>query len=188
MRRWTSTTALVAIGAATLTGCSPAELPLVAIHLDTSGNPSALISPCGDDRTAWLELTSWSDAWASAWDAEQAATDPAASASASAAAAAAEAADEDIRWQATPTEPVGATEFPVFAPPASWHAQATGPQELRPDRTYSLSFRVPGQGANYTAHVDFTAADLATLHRREVWADGRAMTEEGFARLVRKKC
>ncbi|WP_329123329.1 hypothetical protein [Streptomyces sp. NBC_01465] len=147
-----------------------------------------MISPCGDDRTSWVELTSYSDAWASAWEAEEAATDPAASASASAAESAAYAADEHTGWQATPTEPVGVTKIPVFAPPAAWHAQATGPQELRQDRTYTLSFRVPGQGADYTAHVDFTAADLATLQHGQVWADGRAMSEEDFARLVRKKC
>ncbi|MET8949828.1 hypothetical protein [Streptomyces sp. NPDC004533] len=111
------------------------------------GAPDALIRPCGDDayRGPALDGRAGSDAGGLV----------------------------TTGWD-THGEHTGDAAFPLFMPPARWHARHRGARRLLPDHTYTLSFGHYVTGDSYNGVVTFSAEDFATLRPGQVWADGRA--------------
>ncbi|MFK4148930.1 hypothetical protein [Streptomyces sp. NPDC004065] len=188
--------ACLALGLTAVTGCTPPDLPLVAVRNGEDGQPVAELRPCGADETvSGMGLGSWPSAESDA-PVGEAAPGPAGSAPPSPAArpgvdgsgggrTAEEDPEEDSGWEAWDATVHGRVVFPVFSPPPAWRVQTFGRQRLLPGRTYSLSFRGSG---GYRAHVHFTVGDLASLRPGQVWADDRAMSEGDFDALVDDKC
>ncbi|MCI3273324.1 hypothetical protein [Streptomyces cylindrosporus] len=151
----------MAVGGLLLGGCSPAELPLAAVSLGEDGEPVAIVRPCGDDRIGPLHLFS---------GAGEAGADPGTS------------------WSQTTDARVGRTSFPLFSPPGSLGVSTYGPQRLSTGARYYLDIS-GGRGWDaYNVSLTFTSEDLAGLQPGQVWADGRAMSRDGFDDLVSDKC
>jgi hypothetical protein len=169
----------VVVGGVLLSGCTPAVLPLAAAWPGADGEPVVMLRPCEGDHATHLWLLSWpEDAYVD--DGHGGITDnPTSTASPG----------SDTGWRAAPDIASGATTFPLFLPPSAWHVESAGPQELRPGRTYSLSFQGARKGWRpYDGSLFFTADDLASLRPGQVWADGRAMSRGEFGALVADKC
>ncbi|WP_158711557.1 hypothetical protein [Streptomyces xylophagus] len=156
-------------GSVLLGGCSPANLSLAAVRLDGDGTPVATLRLCDGDRGSRAELSSW----------------PTGDAGAS------EPVDQQTGWRPDfgAEIEVSTATFPLFSPPAAWHTEATGPQRLRPGRTYALDVTGPRSGWDpYDIVVYFTTADLNRLKPGQVWADDRAMSRDDFDDLVDDAC
>lgn len=170
MRRVCGAACLV-LGLVAVSGCSPADLPLIAVRNGGDGQPVVELRPCEEGETlSGMRLGSWSPEEGKA-DTEDPDGDRARQA--------------DSGWETGEAKNHGSAVFPLFSPPPKWRTQAYGRQALLPGRTYSLSFRGSG---SYTAHVYFSADDLASLRPDQVWADDRAMSTEDFAELVEDTC
>ncbi|MDV9169859.1 hypothetical protein R6V09_06870 [Streptomyces sp. W16] len=113
-------------GSLLLDGCSPAQQSLAAVRLDGDGTPVATVRLCDGDHGSRAELSSWptGDAGASEPTAQQTARRP------------------DFGAEVE----VSTATFPLFSPPAAWHTEATGLQQLRPGRTYALDVTGPRSG------------------------------------------
>ncbi|MCI3273323.1 hypothetical protein [Streptomyces cylindrosporus] len=150
----------VVAGALLLSGCGAVDLPLAAVRLDGSGAPEALLRPCGDDLIQGLSLSGAPDGD-----------------------------DRNLSGWKVPGKRHGAdAEFPLFSPPAAWHAEAVGKQRLVSSYTYVLAFGKAEYNYEYTGVVTFTAEDLARLRPGQVWADDRAMSLGEFERLAEDSC
>lgn len=150
----------VVAGAMLLSGCGAELLPLVAVRLGASGAPEAVLRPCGDDLIQGLSLRGA----------------PAGS-------------DRVLSGWRVPGKRHGAdAEFPLFSPPAAWHARPTGEQRLVPGYTYELVFGKAEFNYEYTGIVTFRAADLTALKPGQVWADDRAMSLGEFEELAEDSC
>lgn len=156
-----------------LSGCTPADLPLVAVWLRSDGEPLARLQPCGGGHVTQVSLRSWGEGREEqepdgdgAWPSE----------------------DPDSGWHMWESVNIGRTTFRLFAPPPSWHVETTGTQALRPGRTYALSFHGPRGGDPYDGHVYFTQRDLESLAPGQVWADGRPMSGDAFRELADEMC
>ncbi|WP_460068079.1 hypothetical protein [Streptomyces sp. YKOK-I1] len=168
------------VGLGLLSGCSPADLPLVAVWTGTDGKPVAEVRLCAGDQASDVTLHSWGEHEyddAGIGDDEPSATPSSTMGSGV----------EDSGWMAR--VPVrGSTSFPLFSPPPTWQVETTGPQALLPGRTYALTFTGPRGWDPYDGHVYFTADDLASLGPGQVWAHERAMNRNAFDELVDDKC
>ncbi|MGW6025301.1 hypothetical protein [Streptomyces sp. NPDC055099] len=155
--------ACLTLGLVVVSGCTPADLPLIAVRNGDDGQPVVDLRPCEEGETiSGVHLRSWAP------EEGEATAD-----------------EKDSGWGNEEAKNKGRVAFPLFSPPPRWHARPYGPQGLLPGRTYSLSFR---KSSSYQAHVYFTADDLASLRPGQVWADSRAMSTEDFAELVDDKC
>ncbi|MEU9170195.1 hypothetical protein AB0D34_20720 [Streptomyces sp. NPDC048420] len=152
--------AVVAIGL--LSGCGAEILPLVAVRVDGEGRAQAVIRPCGDDPVHGVSLSGAPD--------ED------------------ESGDVLSGWRVPGKLRAADAEFPLFSPPAAWHAQAIGPQRPVSAYTYELGFGKGESTYEYTGSVTFRARDLATLAPGQVWADDRAMSLGEFEELAEGSC
>ncbi|WP_431966568.1 hypothetical protein [Actinacidiphila sp. bgisy160] len=169
------------VGVGLLCGCTPADLPLVAVWTSPDGTPVARVQPCPGDHASGVDLVSWDERESGdLWADDPSTGNPAADGPSRE--------TTDSGWHMWSSARIGRTTFPLFAPPASWQVETDGTQALLPNRTYYLSFFGPRGSDTYDGHVSFTAADLASLDPGHVWADGRAMSRTAFAELVADKC
>ncbi|MEU2422634.1 hypothetical protein ABZ619_16705 [Streptomyces sp. NPDC007851] len=164
MRRTTgaATVLVTAAAAVLLTGCESVAAPLAAVRVGLDGRPHALVRPCGDDRVQGLSLSGT------------------------------RARDGSGRnlsgWRVEKTLRTGKASFPLFDPPADWHARHTGTQHAVAGYTYQLGF-MKGEGDYaYTTTLTFRTTDLAKLAPGRVWADGRVMGLGEFERLAEDSC
>lgn len=184
--------ACLALGLTMVSGCSPPDLPLVAVRNGDDGQPVAELRPCeGGDTLSGIGLQSWTPEEGEA-AIEEASLGSVGSSSASQPAQAgtdnpdgSQAHQEDSGWETGGAKNHGGVVFPLFSPPSEWRAHTYGRQKLLPGRTYALGFHGSG---SYMAHVYFTADDLASLKPGQVWADDRAMSTKDFTELVDDKC
>ena len=147
-------------GVLLLSGCGPEDLPLAAVGLDAAGAPEAVLRHCGDDLITGLSLDG------APGDSEK-----------------------NLSGWRVPGKRHGTdAEFPLFSPPAGWHAKAIGKQRLVPAYTYQLGFGKAEFNYEYNGIVTFRAADLATLKPGQVWADGRVMSRDEFEKLAADSC
>ena len=162
MRRTTGAAAVLGTvaGAVLLSGCGAELLSLVAVRQVAIGAPEALLRPCGDDLITGLSLTGTHD-------------DP----------------EQNLSgWEAKDERRGADAEFPLFSPPAAWHATPVGKQRLVAGYAYELAFGKAEPDYDYTGTVTFTAEDLAALAPGQVWADGRAMSLGEFEKLAEDSC
>lgn len=162
MRRYVVAVAGVGAAVGLLSGCGAEILPLVAVRLDGQGRPQAVVRPCGDDLIQGLSLSGAPD--------EE------------------EPGELLSGWNVAGKRRGADTEFPLFSPPAAWHARAVGPQRLVSSYTYELGFGKAEFNYEYTGIVTFRASDLAVLRTAQVWADGRAMSLDEFEELAEDSC
>lgn len=160
MRRAGAVLAGVVGGALLLSGCGAVVLPLAAVRLDASGAPEAVLRPCGDDQIQGLSLDG----------------------------APADSEKNLSGWRVPGKRQGSDAEFPLFSPPAEWHARAVGRQRLVSSYTYELAFGKAEFNYEYTGVVTFRAADLAALKPGQVWADDRAMSRGEFEKLAADSC
>ncbi|WP_330455934.1 hypothetical protein OIB37_03075 [Streptomyces sp. NBC_00820] len=187
MRR-TAGAVCTVVGLGLVSGCSPADLPLAAVWLNGAGKPVAEVRLCDGDRASNVSLRSWGEREFD--DVDLGLGDDTDDAGGSTATPSRTAGGdvEDSDWTAYARVRDGTT-FPLFSPPPSWRAEATGPQVLTPGRVYALSFTGSRQGwTPYDGHVYFTADDLASLRPGQVWADDHAMDRDAFDKLVDEHC
>lgn len=157
-----------ALGApALLSGCGAETRPLAAVHLDASGNPWALVRPCGDDLVQGLGPHGT----------------PAAAAEADA-----DSAPGLSGWRVPGERHIADAAFPLFSPPAAGRARPAGEQRLLPGYSYELVFGKAEYDYEYTGSVTFRAADLRGLGPGRVWAEDRAMSLGEFERLAEDSC
>jgi len=162
MRRYVVAVAGVVAAAGLLSGCGAQTLPLAAVRLDGAGAPEVVLRPCGDDLIQGLSL-------AGAPDEEES--------------------GELLSGWKVPGKRRGAdAEFPLFSPPAAWHARMVGAQRVVPAYTYELAFGKAEFNYEYTGTVTFRASDLAALEPGQVWADGRVMGLGEFEELAEDSC
>ncbi|MFF7188023.1 hypothetical protein ACFZAR_22850 [Streptomyces sp. NPDC008222] len=161
MRRTVLAVAGTVGATALLGGCAAVDLPLVAVGPGADGAPNALIRPCGDDayRGPALDGRAGSDAGGLV----------------------------TTGWD-TRGEHTGDAAFPLFTPPARWHARHRGARRLLPHHTYTLSFGHYVTGDSYNGVVTFSAEDFAALRPGQVRADGRAMSRGDFEKLAADSC
>ncbi|MFE1899683.1 hypothetical protein [Streptomyces yangpuensis] len=165
-RAWlTGTTVLVAAGV--LTGCSPAQLSLVAAYNGDDGKPWIMLAPCGRNDITSVRVSSRP-------------TGPDRSPHAPGA-------GQESGWRSGFDPGIGGGSLPLFEPPASWSAEPDGEQRILPGHQYIAEFYSPEDGAYY-GQVYFTAEDLAGLEPGEVWADDRAMTRKEFREHRAEQC
>lgn len=150
----------IAGGALLLSGCGAVVLPLAAVELDADGAPNAVLRPCGDDLIQGLSL----------------------------AGAPADSEKNLSGWRVPGRRHGSDAEFPLFSPPADWHAKAIGQQRPVPAYTYQLAFGKAEFNYEYTGIVTFRAADLARLKPGQVWADDRVMSRGEFEGLAAGSC
>jgi hypothetical protein len=162
MRRYVVAVAGVVAAVGLLSGCGAEILPLVAVRLDGQGRPQAVVRPCGDDLIQGLSLSGAPD--------EE------------------ESGESLSGWNVAGKRRAADAEFPLFSPPAAWHARAVGPQRLVSSYTYELGFGKAEFDYEYTGIVTFRASDLAVLETAQVWADGRAMSLDEFEELAEDSC
>lgn len=143
-----------------LSGCGAEMLPLVAVEPDARGGFTAVLRPCGDDLITGLSL------FGTHGDPEQ----------------------NVSGWDTTIDRRGADARFPLFSPPAVWHATPVGVQRVVPGYTYELAFGKAESNYEYTGTVTFTAKDLASLKPGQVWADGKAMSLRAFEKLAEDAC
>ncbi|WP_329248511.1 hypothetical protein [Streptomyces canus] len=162
MRRGVFAVAGVVVAVGMMSGCGAEILPLVAVRVDDGGAPEVVLRPCGDDLIQGLSLEG------------------------------APGGDESGRnlsgWRVTGKRRGADAEFPLFSPPATWHARPAGEQRPVPSYTYELAFGKAEFNYEYTGTVTFRASDLAALGPGQVWADGRAMSLGEFEELAEDSC
>jgi hypothetical protein len=147
-------------GVLLLSGCGAVVLPLAAVRLDASGAPEAVVRHCGDDLIQGLSL-----------------------------AGAPVDSEKNLSGWRVPGKRHGSDAgFPLFSPPADWHAKAIGQQRLVPAYTYQLAFGKAEFNYEYTGLVTFRAGDLARLKAGQVWADDRVMGRGEFEKLAADSC
>ncbi|MGW5653639.1 hypothetical protein [Streptomyces humi] len=153
---------LVTAAAVLLAGCESVAAPLAAVRVGPDGRPHALVRPCGDDRVQGLSLSGT------------------------------RARDGSGRnlsgWRVEKTLRPGRASFPLFDPPADWHARHTGTQHAVAGYTYRLGFMKGESDYEYTTTLTFRTADLAKLGAGQVWADGRVMGLGEFEKLAEDSC
>ncbi|MFK0154519.1 hypothetical protein ACIQVL_32280 [Streptomyces sp. NPDC090499] len=164
MRRTTGAAAVLgtAAGALLLSGCGAIELPLAAVRVGANGMPHAVIRPCGDDRIEGLSLTGTRARDGSGRDLSG--------------------------WRVDGTLRTGDASFPLFDPPADWHARHTGTQRTVAAYTYRLGFMKGEFNYEYSTTLTFRTTDLAKLRPGRVWADGRVMSLGEFEKLAEDSC
>ena len=162
MKRTRGTAAVLgtAAGALVLSGCGAEIRPLVAVQREASGSFTAVLRPCGDDMITGLSL------FGTHGDPEQ----------------------NVSGWDTTIDRSGADARFPLFSPPAVWHATPVGPQRLVPGYSYELAFGKAVPDYEYTGTVTFTAKDLSALKPGQVWADDRAMSLADFEKLADDSC
>lgn len=182
MRRVLGAVCVVA-GLVGMSGCTPPDLPLVAVRIGEDRKPVAELRTCAGLDAAMVELHSWpedeedDDVAAEEEPSEMTPSSPTGSG-----------AQEDSGWVTRGYVP-GRVSFPLFSPPLSWNAEHTGRQVLLPGRTYVLSFRgAQDGGETYVGNVYFTADELASLRPGQVWADSRAMDRDTFDERADNTC
>ncbi|MYW66343.1 hypothetical protein GTY65_20120 [Streptomyces sp. SID8379] len=147
-------------------GCSPPELPLVAVGKGPDGDVRALLRPCSDDalrEVVLLRIDEKGD------EADPAALD---------------------HWSARPPgTATGEQELSLFRLPKGWHGKAGSATKLAPGRDYSMWFVVgPDDTVRYKGTVDFTRADVEGLAPGRWWADGKAMSRTEFRARADDAC
>ncbi|MFF5505230.1 hypothetical protein ACF1E9_31020 [Streptomyces roseolus] len=154
----------------TVSGCSPALRPLVAVYVDERGTPRALLRSCEDDGTIrgpLLDVTP---------DRPEAGTGP-------------DAPEDPEPWQGWRAQGTRAAEdIALFSPPARWDVETRGPQTLLPGVTYVLSLADPDDEYAYAGEVSFTAADLAALPADRVLTLDGETTRDAFEERARDAC
>jgi hypothetical protein len=160
LRRALAGVAGILTGVLLLSGCTPEELPLAAVRLDAKGAPQAVLRHCGDDLIEGLSLDGAPDG-----------------------------SEKNLSgWRVRGKRHGMDAEFPLFSPPAQWHAKAAGRRRLVPGYTYRLAFGKAEFNYEYVGTVTFRPADLAKLQPGQVWADGRAMSRGKFEKLAAASC
>ncbi|MFF8840818.1 hypothetical protein [Streptomyces sp. NPDC015130] len=165
-------------------GCSPAQRPLVAVHVDERGVAHALLRSCDDDgrvRGPALHGTVPRPTPTS-----EDVSSPEGAAPEGAAPEESAVAEPWIGWEALGTHE--AADFPLFEPPSSWAAEARGPRSPQPGRSYELSFADPDDSYAYTGTVTFDAGQLAKVRPGDVLTLRGTMTKEEFEDLAREAC
>lgn len=148
-------------------GCSPPELPLVAVGRGPGGDIQALLRPCSDDapiqQVEILRIDEKGDA-----------ADPAALGD----------------WSARPSETAtGEQKISLLSLPENWHGPSGSATKLAPGRTYSLWFVVgPNRTVRYKGIIHFTRADVESLSPGQWWADGKAMSTAAFRAQADDAC
>ncbi|MFC8432816.1 hypothetical protein [Streptomyces sp. NPDC057253] len=163
MRRGWAAVAGAVAAMGLLSGCGAEDLPLVAVRVDDAGAVEVLLRPCGDDLVRGPSLDGMPSGQE---DSERSVSG----------------------WEARGSRRLVDAGFPLFSPPADWHVLPVGEQRLLPGHTYQLAFGKDEFNYEYTGIVTFTAADLAALKPRQVWADGRAMSLGEFEKLAEDSC
>ncbi|WP_405984661.1 hypothetical protein [Streptomyces sp. NBC_00872] len=172
-----------------LTGCSPPDLRLAALWKGEDGRWWAELRPCGDDLLNSPHLSGWPTEETETAGSETAGSEAAGSGGSPSPEPEPEPTiDDSTGWRTWSMTPTGRVRFPLFEPPESWRAEATGPQELRPGYTYGLTFRVGADSSVYRGSVFASTEELATLRPGQVWADGRAMSMDEFDDVVADQC
>ncbi|MFF1510393.1 hypothetical protein [Streptomyces sp. NPDC058326] len=177
--RFCSAAALSGAVMLSATGCSPELRPLVAVYADERGTAHALLRSCDGDgrvRGPWLRGTAAPVTKDAATSGEERDPGPAASG----------VEQPWIGWEAPGLN--RAADFPLFAPPSAWAAEPRGPQTLRPDHSYELTFADPDDSYVYNASVTFDAGRLAELTAGEVLTLRGTMTREAFEELAEESC
>ncbi|MGW3101731.1 hypothetical protein [Streptomyces sp. NPDC001100] len=147
-------------GALVLSGCGAEIRPLVAVQRDARGGFTAVVRPCGEDKITGLSLFGTHG-------------DP----------------EKNLSgWDAKDDRRGADARFPLFSPPAVWHATPVGPQRVVPGYTYELAFGKAEPDYEYTGTVTFTAKDLSALKPGQVWADDKAMSLGEFEKLAENSC
>lgn len=138
-----------------LSGCSPARLPLVAVSMGRDGKPVAMVRLCDGDHATGMALLSWDEDEDEDehGDEDDAGADESAAAPSSA---------EDSGWVMWTPARIGPTTFRLFSPPASWHAETEGRQELLPGRTYALTFTGPAATGPRTTAMCISPRTIST--------------------------
>lgn len=163
MRRGFLAGAGVVVAVGLLSGCSAEMLPLVAVRVDDAGAVEVVLRPCGDDLVRGPGLTGVATG-------EE------------------EAGGSVSGWEASGSRRPVDAEFPLFSPPAKWHALPVGEQRMLAGHTYELAFGKDEYNYEYTGIVTFTASDLAALRPGQVWADDRVMSLGEFEELAEDSC
>ncbi|MER5949257.1 hypothetical protein ABT127_24725 [Streptomyces sp. NPDC001904] len=165
-----------AIGGVLLSGCTPAQYPMIAGWLDDDGTPMVLAKPCGDDRVKGMYLLGSEPTESATSDSSKGhdADHPA----------------KNTSWDAN-ADPHrgGAFEFPLFDPPPAWRVSKDGTQRLEPGHDYHLMF-YGGRGvfSSYNGIGGFSTEDLEGLKHGQVWAADRAMSRKEFSDAVADAC
>ncbi|WDN55148.1 hypothetical protein [Streptomyces clavuligerus] len=174
--------ALCGVALSGTTGCSPAERTLVAVLVDGSGTPHALLRPCdGGDRVRapWLHGTPEADAPERQETREGTEEETGQETGAAGG-------REWSGWETRGTHP--AADFPLFTPPAPWRAEIRGPRSALPDHSYELGFADPDDSYAYRALVTFDAAGLDRLADGEVLTRRGVMSRSAFEEAARRAC
>ncbi|WP_351223400.1 hypothetical protein [Streptomyces sp. NPDC002133] len=162
MRRRITRVVCAAAGAVLLTGCSPEQLSLVAVHVDEDGTPQVLLRPCDDAEVVRGPSLHVVPAGEEETDANRS--------------------GRHARGKRR------VVDFPLFAPPPEWQAEVSGPQMLRPGHEYELTFGDPDDDYACNGTVTFRAKYLEALEPGEVWAAGQAMPREEFEDFTSFTC
>ncbi|MFJ4715849.1 hypothetical protein [Streptomyces sp. NPDC088785] len=165
-----------AVGGVLLSGCTPAQYPMVAGWLDDRGTPMVVASPCDGDRVEDMDLSG---------------SDPSVPLTTEGARRPrADTRTTVTAWSATAGPGrAGAFEFPLFDPPSAWHVSKVGDQRLKPAFEYYVLFK-GGRSVfgSYNGIGGFSTEDLRGLEPGQVWSDGRAMTRQEFDDRVADAC
>ncbi|WP_199835809.1 MULTISPECIES: hypothetical protein [unclassified Streptomyces] len=162
MRRTGAVAAGIVGGTLLLSGCGAVDLPLAGVRAAPDGTPYAVFRPCGDDSYRGPHLDG---------RARGAGKGPV-----------------STGWDAKEEGLRGDADFPLFEPPAAWHARHRGTQRLLPRHGYVLRFGHYAGGDSYNGVVEFTGEQIARLRPGQVWADDRAMSLAEFERLAAGSC
>ncbi|MGW0514889.1 hypothetical protein ACWD1W_37695 [Streptomyces olivaceoviridis] len=162
MRRTGAVAAGIAGGMLLLSGCGAVDLPLAGVRAAPDGTPYAVFRPCGDDSYRGPDLDGRP---------RGAGKGPV-----------------TTGWDAKKEGLRGDADFPLFDPPAAWHARHRGSRHLLPRHRYVLRFGHYAGGDSYNGVVEFTGEQIDRLKPGQVWADGRAMSLAAFDRLAADAC
>ncbi|MET8471999.1 hypothetical protein ABZY90_22070 [Streptomyces sp. NPDC006422] len=162
--RATAFTGVTAALALLATGCSPPQLPLVAIGKGPHGDVRALLHPCGGDRMQRIELLGGSQD-----EEDDTAVDG---------------------WSSRPpTSATGEQEISLLSPPSDWQGTARPVSRLTKSWSYSVSFVVgPDNTVRYEGIAYFTSADIDRLAPGQWWADGEPLSRAAFRSKADDAC
>ncbi|MFJ8896912.1 hypothetical protein ACIRCZ_20180 [Leifsonia sp. NPDC102414] len=155
----------VAVVAVLATGCSPPELPLVAVGRGPGGDLRAVLRPCSD-ASHMEEVSIWHVANKSGR------VDPGVL----------------DGWSARPPQSVtGEQEISLYRPPRDWHGKARSAKVLSPVGFYAVEFVIGKRSVSdgdvlvkYSGINYFKVADIGRLAPGQWWVDGKVMNRTQF--------